>query len=237
MHVFITGGSKGIGLAIAEELLSLDERVKSITLCSRHGNEAITAAEALAIRYPGSSVLGLSCDVSDESQVATAFETARKKFGPVTVLVNNAGFGKFGLVHEMSSNTFREVFDTNLTGVFNCTLEALPDLKSTAGSVVTISSLAGKQGFVSGGAYSASKFGVRGLMQSLFLDVREHNVRVITVLPGSVNTDFFSAAGVDHLKAPLALTSEEVAQAVVSALLLPSTATVSELDIRPSKPR
>jgi 3-oxoacyl-[acyl-carrier protein] reductase len=107
-----------------------------------------------------------------------------------------------------------------------------------SGTIVSISSLAGKNGFAGGAAYCASKFAVRGLMQSLFLEVRDFNIRVITIFPGSVDTDFFDTAG--HplgMQARHVLRAEDVATAVHVAAMLPARATISELDLRPTNPQ
>jgi NADP-dependent 3-hydroxy acid dehydrogenase YdfG len=106
-----------------------------------------------------------------------------------------------------------------------------------AGTIVTISSVAGKNVFAGGAAYSTSKFGVRGLMQSLFLEVRGDNIRVITIFPGSVDTSFFTVAGATPAVSKNVLTVDDIADAVYAAVSLPSHATISELDIRPTNPK
>ena len=118
------------------------------------------------------------------------------------------------------------------------TKAALPLMKQRkAGTIVTISSVAGKNVFAGGAAYSTSKFGVRGLMQSLFLEVREDNIRVITIFPGNVDTNFFVAAGANPAVSKDVLTAQDIADAVYAAVSLPSNATITELDIRPTNPK
>jgi 3-oxoacyl-[acyl-carrier protein] reductase len=153
------------------------------------------------------------------------------------VLVNNAGFGIFKTVSELTAKEFDDVIATNLRGVFLITQAVLPAMRSKkAGTIITISSLAGKNGFATASAYCAAKFGVRGLMQSLFLEVREDNIRVVTICPGSVDTDFFTA-DTEHIRSKHALEAADVADAAFMVTQLPQNATISELDIRPTNPK
>src|ERR1051325_4875841 len=136
----------------------------------------------------------------------------------------------------MTTQTFDLVLNTNIRGVFLMTKAVLPQMKLRGScTIVTISSLAGRSGFENGAAYCASKFGVRGLMQSLFLEVRDFNIRVVTLFPGSVDTEFFDSLG--GLKMNQPLMASDVADAVYAAITIPSHATISELDIRPTNPK
>jgi 3-oxoacyl-[acyl-carrier protein] reductase len=183
-------------------------------------------------------VIGQICDVSDEASIDQFISNVENAFGQIEVLVNNAGFGIFKPVHELSEQEFDSVIATNLRGVFLMTKRVLPKMRSRkSGSIVTISSLAGKNGFAGGAAYCAAKFGVRGLMQSVFLEAREDNIRVITIFPGSVETDFFTTAHAGSIRSKSALQAEDVAEAVVAAVALSAHADISELDIRPTNPK
>jgi NADP-dependent 3-hydroxy acid dehydrogenase YdfG len=179
------------------------------------------------------------CDVSNEANVEDFVAEAEGRFGPVDHLINNAGFGIFRPIEELTIDEFDSVLATDLRGVFLVTKAVLPAMMAAErGTVVTISSLAGKNGFAGGTAYCAAKFAVRGLMQSMFLEVREKNVRAITVFPGSVDTAFFNPAlGATRLRATSALNAKDVADAVYHAAMLPQSATISELDIRPTNPK
>lgn len=237
MNIVITGGSKGIGFAIAETFLRNDSG-HNIVICSRSQKETDEAVKHLMRISPGSTVLGLECDVSDEASVARFVEFAFSGLGQIDVLVNNAGFGRFGTVDKLATTEWHSVIATNLRGVFLMTQALLPQMrKARQGTVVTISSLAGKTGFATASAYCAAKFAVRGMMQSLFLDVREDNIRVITIFPGSVDTAFFASAGAKAIKANAALTSEDVAATVLAACMLPQNANISEIEIRPTNPK
>ncbi len=237
MHVMITGGSKGIGLAIAKRFAA--EKNMRLSLCARSESAIVEASREIENEFSSAQIFAATCDVSNEREVERFAHEAERSFGPVDLLVNNAGFGLFKAVGEITSEEFDGVLSTNLRGVFLMTQAALPKMKERkSGTIIAISSLAGRNGFAGGAAYCASKFGVRGLMQSLFLEVRDFNIRVITIFPGSVDTDFFDTAG--HplgIQAAHVLRAEDVAVAVHAAAMLSASATISELDLRPTNPQ
>ncbi len=238
MNIIITGASKGIGFAIAKIIAAQNEK-HAIGICARNGNElAIAEAELRAISSRH-EYFPRTCDVSLEKNVNEFVEEFVKKFGAIDALINNAGFGIFKSVLDITKQEFESVLATNLRGAFLCTRAALPSMRQKkSGTVITISSLAGKNGFKGGTAYCASKFAVRGMMQCLFLEVRSDNIRFITICPGSVDTDFFVHN--DHgseLKSKKALSADDVAACVEHALHLPQNADISEIDIRPTNPK
>jgi 3-oxoacyl-[acyl-carrier protein] reductase len=237
MHLMITGGSKGIGLAIAKRFAA--EKDTRLSLCARSENAIAEARHVIEKEFPSVQMFATGCDVSKEREVERFIYEAERSFGPVDMLVNNAGFGLFKAVGEMTSEEFDGVLGTNLRGVFLMTQAVLPKMKARkSGTIISISSLAGRNGFAGGAAYCASKFAVRGLMQSLFLEVRDFNIRVITIFPGSVDTDFFDTAG--HplgIQATHVLRAEDVAASVHAVATLSANATISELDIRPTNPK
>jgi NADP-dependent 3-hydroxy acid dehydrogenase YdfG len=235
MHVLITGASRGIGAAIAERFAATEGDRLRLSLGARNGEQLRTVRARIEEISHAQVFTGL-CDVISEGSVIEFVTAAENAFGSVDVLINNAGIGIFHKVHEMLLDDFDRVLSTNLRGVFLATQAVLPRMKlRKKGTIVTISSIAGRNGFEGGAAYCASKFGVRGLMQSLFLEVREFNIRVMTVFPGSTSTNFFDAFGGLSMKAPLHAC--DVADAVHAAIALPSHATISELDIRPTNPK
>jgi NADP-dependent 3-hydroxy acid dehydrogenase YdfG len=237
MNVVITGASKGIGFAIAEKLLGSGQ-VEKLAICSRSRSEIDGARSRLLEKYPDAIIIAEECDVAREDEVAFFSDYVLRELGHVDVLVNNAGFGKFGPVHELGVDDWKDVLNTNVRGVFLLTKALLPSMRARrTGSIITISSIAGKNGFSGGAAYCASKFAVRGMMQSLFLEVRGDNVRVITLFPGSVDTYFFERAGAAPQMAQKALQSEDIADAVLTSIILPQHADISELDIRPTNPK
>jgi NADP-dependent 3-hydroxy acid dehydrogenase YdfG len=165
-------------------------------------------------------------------------EKAIERFGRIDVLVNNAGFGLFKSVVDLSVEEFDQVLRVDLRGVFLCLKYVLPGMYERGdGTVVTISSLAGKYGFAGGGAYCAGKFGVNGLMECAFQEARAHNVRLVTLTPGSVDTPFFDVAESATPNRDRILQPEDVAEAVALAVTLPSRALIREMDIRPTNPK
>jgi len=235
--IVITGASKGIGYAVAEKCVR-EHKDLQLAICSRHEADILKAKEKLLALNPNASILAMKCDVSDRAQVSRFAQTVQASFGVVDVLVNNAGFGMFKPVHEFSTQEFSSILETNLRGVFLITQEVLPEMrKRRQGTIITIGSLASKNGFAGGSAYCASKFGVRGLMQSLFLEVREQNIRVITIFPGSVDTEFFVDDTAQSIKSNKALKAENIADCVYFCYSLPQYADLSELDIRPTNPK
>ncbi len=238
MNIIITGASKGIGLAIAKTFAKQNEK-HAIGICSRKKDELETAEKELRSISAKHEYFSAVCDVSQEKDVNNFVAEFEKKFGVVTILVNNAGFGIFKPILDITKQEFESVLATNLRGVFLFTRAALPKMREAkTGTVVTISSLAGKNGFAGGAAYCASKFAVRGMMQCLFLEVREDNIRFVTICPGSVETDFFIDENHGSaIKSKKALMAQDVADCVALAASLPQNADISEIDIRPTNPK
>jgi NAD(P)-dependent dehydrogenase (short-subunit alcohol dehydrogenase family) len=158
------------------------------------------------------------------------------RFGGVDVLVNNAGVGKFGNVADMSLDDWRQIIDTNLSGVFYCTRAAIPAMKARgAGFIINISSLAGRNAFKGGAAYCASKAGLNQFSEALMQEVRYDNIRVSCVMPGSVATGFGDHGPSDD--DAWKLTPDDVARVVVDLIAHDSRSLPSRVEIRPSRPR
>ncbi len=226
----VTGGSKGIGLAIAEVFAADGVNV----VITGRDEKALAAAEAKLARLKGGALVSRT-DVRDYAAVETLMKEAAAKFGGIDVLVNNAGVGKFAPVDEMTLEDWHTVIDTNLNAVFYCTKAALPFLRRSDNAyVINISSLAGKNWFAGGAAYCASKAGVNAFSESLMQDVRQHDIRVSYVMPGSVNTDFnFKGAQ----QADWKLGAADIAAVVLDLVRSDKRALASRVEIRPSKPR
>lgn len=226
----VTGGTKGIGYAVAESLLKAGARV---FICARDRAQLKAALEKLSDFGEAS---GEVCDVRSEDQIEAMLGEAARAFGGVDVLVNNAGIGIIGkTVEEMSGDEFRQTLETNLFGVFYACHHAIPLLKRRGGGyIINISSLAGQNAHPKMAAYNASKFGLNGFSEALMQEVRADNIKVTTICPGSVNT-FFGGGAPDDEKA-WQLQSEDIAQVVIDLLEMNDRALPSKIEIRPSNP-
>jgi NADP-dependent 3-hydroxy acid dehydrogenase YdfG len=160
---------------------------------------------------------------------------AVREFGRVDILVNNAGVGVFASAADISPETWRDVIGTNLDGLFFCTHAALPHLKKASGAwIINIASLAGKNAFPGGTAYNASKFGVVGFSEALLQEVRNDDIRVSYIMPGSVATEFNNHEPSD--KDAWKIQPEDVAQIVVDLIAMPVRTLPSRVEVRPSRP-
>ena len=224
----VTGGSRGIGYAIAQALTA-------------HGATAvITGRNAGDLEHArvqlGGDTLAVEADVRNPADAARAVQQAVDRFGGLDVLVNNAGVGAFTNVADMSDQDWRSVLETNLGGVFYCCRAALPHLKRRgAGWIINISSLASKNPFPGGAAYCASKAGLNAFSEALMQEVRSDNIRVSEVLPGSVSTGFGGRGQAGE--ADWKIRAEDVAQVVVDLLLMPQRSLPSRVELRPSRPK
>ncbi len=226
----ITGGTKGIGKGVAEALLELGMKV---AITSRTLTAAENAAEELNKSGKGKA-LGVKADVrSMESQVQ-AVDAVLKEFGQIDVLVANAGLGHFASITDLTADEWQETIDTNLTGVFYSVKACLNELKRSKGYIFTISSLAGTNFFANGSAYNASKFGLTGFTQAIMLDLRQDDVKVSTIMPGSVATHF---NGNEPTKEDAwKIQSEDIGELVVDLLKMNPRTLPSKIEVRPSKP-
>ena len=227
----VTGGTKGIGLAIAEALL--DEKI-SVCIAARKQNELDEAVGKLSQDHTV-RVTGFACDVRDYDQVQKLIAYASRELGGLDILVNNAGIGIFETVEQTSVEDFRAVLETNLFGVFYCCHEAIPQMKKRGGGyIINISSLAGANPHPRMAAYNASKFGLNGFSEALMQEVRHDNIKVSYIMPGSVNTEF----GDDEPSSEKdwQLTPQDIARVVVDLLHHDDRSLPSRVEIRPSKP-
>jgi 3-oxoacyl-[acyl-carrier protein] reductase len=228
-HAVVTGGTRGIGRAIADALLRSGA---AVAICGRSREGAEQVAAELN-RSTGGEVVGVEADVTNWEQAARLFDTANSRFGGLDILVNNAGAGIFRPIQELTAENWRATIDLNLTGVFYCCHHALPLLrKSGAGYIIQISSLAGTNAFPGGSAYNASKFGVNGFSESIMQDLRYENIRVSYIMPGSVDTDFSPRQGAAAWK----IAPADVAEVVLNLLRMPQRTLISRVEMRPSKP-
>jgi 3-oxoacyl-[acyl-carrier protein] reductase len=228
----VTGGSRGIGLAIARALVTAGVQV---TITGRSESGLSTARPRLEAAGPG-SVEALRADVRSYPDVERAVSATVARFGGLDILINNAGVGIFADVADMKPEQWAEVIDTNLTGVFHACHAAIPHMRRRGGGfIINISSLAGKNAFTTAAAYCASKSGLNAFSEALMQEVRYDNIRVSYVMPGSVATGFTS--GDETSGADWKIAAEEVADVVINLLRHPRRSLPSRVELRPSKPR
>ncbi len=180
---FITGTSKGFGRIWAEAAL---DRGDQVVATARNRDTLATLVEDY-----GDSVLALALDVTDKAAVAAAIATAHERFGHLDVVVNNAGYGLFGAIEEVSEEQARAQIETNLFGALWVTQAALPILREQrSGHIVQVSSIGGVQAFPTVGLYHASKWGLEGFSQSLAAEVADFGIKVTLVEPTGYSTDW-----------------------------------------------
>jgi 3-oxoacyl-[acyl-carrier protein] reductase len=228
----VTGGSQGIGLAIARALLA---EGADVALCARNPQLLNQAVSALKKDATGRKVLGHPADIGDSRQVASFFSFVDKELGALDILINNAGYGLFRATAELSVEEWDRLIATNLSGAFYCSREALQRFEHRrGGSIINISSLAGKNPFAGGSAYNASKFGMNGFSEAMMMDHRNDNVRVSYIMPGSVATHF---GGEESGKSDWKIAPEDIAEIVLDILRMPERTLISRIEVRPSRPQ
>jgi len=226
----VTGAGRGIGKAIA---VSLAEEGAHVVLVSRSGKELETVR--VGIEKRGWTAEVAAADITDDAAAARVFEDTAKRHGRIDILVNNAGIGRFAPMRSLAMRDLDDMWKLNVRALVHCTKLALPIMeKNKRGVIVNISSLAGKNAFIGGAGYAATKWALLGLSRCLMLEEREHNIRVVAICPGSVDTTFNDNR--DPEKRQRILSPQDVAEAVLLAVTMPERAMVSEIDIRPTKP-
>ena len=229
---FVTGATEGIGRATA---FALGRAGYAVGVCAR--TSANVDALVAELRANGVAAAGAAADVSQPEPVADAVARVSAELGEVGVLVNNAGVLIARPFEELTLADWDTTMATNLRSLYLVTRAVLPGMRRRGeGTVVNVASLAGRNGFVGGTAYTASKHAVLGFARSLMLEVRKEGIRVITICPGSVDTGLLRDQSMLKSDPRRILQPEDVAQAIVDAVRLPARALVSEIDIRPTNP-
>lgn len=226
---YITGGSKGIGFGVAKRLL--DEGMR-VAITSRHLAAAMEAAEKLS--SDPKRVLALESDVSSMASEEAAVKQVLAHFGQLDILVANAGVGHFAPIDTLTEEEWKNTIGTNLTGVFHSVKASMEALKASKGYIITIASLAGTNFFENGAAYNASKFGLVGFSQAIMLDLRKYDIKVTTIMPGSVATHFndHTPSDADAWK----IQPEDIGQMIYDLLKMNPRTLPSKVEVRPSKP-
>ncbi len=228
----VTGGNRGIGKSIA---IKLAKGNHDVIIFGRDEKTLENTSDEL-IKLGANSEY-FKGDASDEKFVKEKVSEIIRKYGKVDNLINNAGTSVFKKVVDASLDEFKEQIDPNLYGIFNFSKAVLPKMiERKSGAIINIISLAGKNSFVGGAMYSASKHAALGFTKSLMLEVREYNIRVAAICPGSVDTEFFNGSTMKPNRNKI-LKPEDIAETVFSILKLPVRALISEIDIRPTNPK
>ena len=228
--VLITGGTKGIGLGIAESVVKEGGKV---VITGRQQDTTSHIAERLNDAH-GDCAIGVAADVRKLEDQKIAVKTAVSKWGKLDVAIANAGVGHFASIEDLTPQQWTEVMDINMTGPFYTIKAALEELKRSRGYYLTISSLAGTNFFANGSAYNASKFGLVGFTQAVMLDLRKHGIKVSTIMPGSVATYF--NGHIPSVEDAWKIQPEDIGQIVVDLLNMNPRTLPSKIEVRPSNP-
>ncbi|WP_018676071.1 SDR family oxidoreductase [Riemerella columbina] len=226
--VYITGGTKGIGFGIAKVLLDAGMRV---AISGRNLEDAEKASKELC--DDPKRVLGVASNVRNYQDELEAVEKITKHFGQLDVMVANAGLGYFKPVDELSLEEWQDMIDTNLTGVFHSLKASVEALKKQEGYFISIASLAGTNFFAKGTGYNASKFGVVGFTQAAMLDLRPYNIKVSTIMPGSVASHFNNNTPSE--KDAWKIQPEDIGHLVLDILKMNPRTLPSKIEVRPAQ--
>ena len=232
MVALVTGGSRGIGRASASAFVSQGVHVGITGINPNHLAEAERELTASAVS--GAAVHTFTADVRDHLAVESTVDEIVRRLGGIDILMNNAGVGWFGNVESEAHDDWRRVLDTNVTGLFNCCKAAIPHLRRRGGGwIINISSLAGTNPFAGGAGYCASKAAVDAFSEALMQEVRHDGIRVSSIKPGSVNTEF---SGHADPASDWKLAPEDIARVVIDLVEHPDRSLPSRVEIRPAKP-
>jgi 3-oxoacyl-[acyl-carrier protein] reductase len=226
----ITGGTHGIGLAIARDFL---ERGHRVYICGRQVLQLNSALDCLAKEFGNQNIFGSVCDVRSLPSVTEMIASAGNLFGEIDTLVNNAGIAFTTSFEEVTPEMWTQIIETNLTGVFNCCYAALPWLKKAKGAdIVNLGSRSGRYAFSGGTGYNTTKFGLQGFSEALFLDLYKFDIRVSLIAPGTVATGLGGSK-----EEPWHLSPTDIGKVVGDVISSDFRAAINWIEIRPAKPR
>ena len=230
-RALITGASSGIGKATA---LAFAKAGVDVALVSR-SQEKLNAV-AQAAQQSGVKAKAYAVDLAQSEQVQEKMRAIAADFGPIDILINNAGMGYTGTLSETPLSDWLQVINLNLTSVFQCITGILPMMRDRGrGTIINVASVAGQQPFPNWGAYSVSKAGLIALSKTFAQEERVHGIRVTAICPGAVNTGLWDTETVHvNFDRSAMLTPEIVAQSILHTALLPQQAVIEELTLMPS---
>lgn len=228
----VTGAGKGIGKAIA---IALAQEGVHVGLLARTEKDLLTVAEE--IKALGVNVFIATADISNRVEVEAAISKLQNQLGSIDILINNAGTAAFGKFLELEPEVWENMIKVNLFGVYYATRAVLPQMiERKSGDIINISSTAGKAGNAVTSAYSASKFAVFGLSESLMQEVRKHNIRVTALAPSTVVTDLANSANLITGDPERVMHPEDFAEYVIAQLKLNQRIFVKEAGIWSTNP-
>jgi len=228
----ITGAGKGIGRAIA---LALAAEGVHVGLLARTAKDLQNLTDEL--KSEGHNCSMVTADVSDIQSVNTGVSSLITEMGNIDILINNAGIGKFGKFLELEPAEWEEQIRVNLFGVYYVTRAVLPQMiERQTGDIINISSTAGLKGSALTSAYSASKFGIMGLTESLMQEVRKHNIRVTAMTPSTVVTDLAIRSNLINNNEEKVMHPEDLAELIVAQLKLNRRVFVKEASVWSTNP-
>lgn len=229
----ITGGSRGLGKATA---IAFAKEGIDIAITGR--NEAVLKSTVSELEALGVTAIYSVFDVSDYKAVQKGIKELVESLGSVDILVNNAGIAAFGTLNDMDVEQWSQIIQTNLMGMYYVTKEVLPYLiNQNEGEIINISSTAGLSGNATTSAYSASKFAVIGLSESLMKEVRKYNIRVCTLTPSTIASDMSIGLGIaDRDSEDSVLQPEDFAELIVAGLKLPRRAMLKSASLWSTNP-
>ncbi|KGO84501.1 3-ketoacyl-ACP reductase [Flavobacterium beibuense F44-8] len=231
-NALITGAGKGIGKAVA---LALAAEGVNVALLARTKTDLEQVAKE--IEPYGVKTVVVTADISDIESVNQAVNTVLGEFKSIDILINNAGIGKFGKFLDLAPEDFENIIKVNLFGIYYATRAVLPGMiEQQGGDIINISSTAGLKGAAITSAYSASKFAVMGLTESLMQEVRKHNIRVTALTPSTVATDMAINLNLTDGNPEKVMQAEDIAELIVAQLKLNRRVFIKESGIWSTNP-
>ncbi|MGJ8549127.1 3-ketoacyl-ACP reductase [Winogradskyella wichelsiae] len=229
----ITGGGRGLGKATA---LAFAKEGIDVAITGR--NEAVLKETVSEIKALGVNAIYSVFDVSNYEEVQKSIKTIVETLGTIDILVNNAGIAAFGTLNDMEVNQWSQIIQTNVMGMYYVTKEVLPYLiEKNEGEIINVSSTAGLNGNATTSAYSASKFAVIGMSQSLMKEVRKNNIRVCTLTPSTIASDMSIELGIANKDSEdSVLQPEDFAELIIAGLKLPRRAMMANASLWSTNP-
>lgn len=231
-NAIITGAGRGIGRAIAIALANEGVNVGLLARSEEHLQQVVKEVEAQGVK-----AVFATADVSSNEEVTNAIDALGKELGTVDILINNAGIAKFGKFMDLDVEEWEKIIQVNLMGVYYVTRAVLPGMiEQQSGDIINISSSAGQKGAPITSAYSASKFGVLGITESLAMEVRKHNIRVTALTPSTVATDLAIDNDLTDGNPDKVMQPEDIAEFIVAQLKLNKRIFIKEAGLWSTNP-